>query len=67
MFTRILHGMAHVGLYGALVLGFLFVITSIFDGDQALYMRIAFGLLAGVAFYDGYKGADDSGESKGGH
>lgn len=66
MLGRICNGIVGVGIYGAVVLGVLFFIETIFSADSPLFIRIVFGLAAVYAFLSGYfsdKEADKSGEN----
>lgn len=65
MLGRICNGIVGVGIYGAIVLGVLFFIETIFSADSPWLLRLVFGIVALVAFVSGYfsdKEAVDSGE-----
>jgi hypothetical protein len=65
MIGRICNGIVGVGLYGAVALGVLFFIETIFSADSSLFLRLVFGVVALGAFLSGYfseKEADKSGE-----
>lgn len=66
MLGRIMNGLTTVGIYGAIVLGLLFFIETIFSADSSWFLRIVFGLVAAFAFLVGYfaneKEAEKSGE-----
>lgn len=65
MLGRICNGIIGVGLYGAIALGVLFFIETIFSADSSLFLRLVFGVVALGAFLSGYfsdKEAVDSGE-----
>lgn len=65
--SKVLNGVTHIGLSGAIVLGFVFVFDVLFSSDSTVVNRVLFSLLAVVAFLNGFiseGGADTGGKNE---
>lgn len=61
--SKTLNGITHIGISGAIVLGFVFVFDMLFSPESTALTRILLALLALVAFLNGFisEGGGESG------
>ncbi|MFD1270655.1 hypothetical protein ACFQ3Y_24910 [Paenibacillus motobuensis] len=64
VFNKIVNGILHIALAGALALGFAFVFELLLGSGTHVFDRVIVFVLASLAFLSGYlsKGGADTGE-----